>query len=213
MVSLKSTTSWLTRLTCERKSIRRYSRTSIPSKQHRPSLNIVEARHQADQRRLAAAGAADDGDGFARPHVETHIVQHILVVASVAEGHVAEFDLAARARNGARAAAALGRLIQELEHALAGGDALLQGPAHVHETAQRRRDLHQGRQKSQKFVHLHVVREHLPNRHIQHARERDRGDALHHRVADRFGARELHIRRAIEFIDLLEPARFGGPRR
>ena len=82
---------------------------------------------------------------------------------------------------------------------------LLQGSAHVHETAQGRRDLHQGRQKGEKLVHLHVVGEYLPNRHIEHARERDRGNALHHRVADRFGARELHVRGAIEFIDLLEP--------
>ena len=57
---------------------------------------------------------------------------------------------------------------------------------------------------AQEFVDLHVVRKHLPDRHVEHARERDRGDALHHRVADRFGARELHVRGAIELVDLLE---------
>ncbi len=64
---------------------------------------------------------------------------------------------------------------------------------------------HQGGQKAEEIVDLHVVRKYLTYRHVQYAGERDRGDALHDRIADRFGADQLHVRGAIVFVDLLEP--------
>src|SRR5882757_74588 len=175
-----------------------------PIQQHRALLYVVEARHQAYERRFAAPRPADDCDRLARPHVEAHIAQHRPLVVAVHERHVAEFDLAAGARDGSRAAAALGGLVQQLEYALTGGDALLQGTADVDQAAQRRRNQHQRRQKSNEFVDPHVVCEHLAYRHVQYARQRYGCDALDDGIADGFGAHQFHVGRAIEFIGVLE---------
>ena len=63
-----------------------------PVHEHGAARRLVEARDEADQRRLAAAGAADDGGGLARPRREGDAAQHRLLGAGVAELHVAELD-------------------------------------------------------------------------------------------------------------------------
>ncbi len=137
-----------------------------PVQQHRTLLHVVEPRHQTDQRRLAAAGSSDDGHGFAGTHVETDLVQHVALVARVGERHIAKFDVAAGARQLKGTAAAFGGVIHDLEHALARGDALLQGSAHVDQAAQRRRNEHQRSQETEELIDLHVVGEYLPDRHV-----------------------------------------------
>ena len=54
----------------------RYCRTSTPSISTRPDGRVVEARNQADQRRLAGAGQADERDHLARLGLEGDVVEH-----------------------------------------------------------------------------------------------------------------------------------------
>ena len=44
---------------------------------HRAGSRIVEAQQQVEDRALAGAGRADDGDLLARPHVKRHAVEHV----------------------------------------------------------------------------------------------------------------------------------------
>ena len=53
--------------------------------------DVKEARHQIDQRRLAAAGAADEGRGRSALGRKAQIMEHILLGAWIAERHMAEF--------------------------------------------------------------------------------------------------------------------------
>jgi hypothetical protein len=98
-------------------------------------------------------------------------------------------------------------VIEDFKHTLAGGDALLQGTAHVDQAAQRRGNQHQCGQKRKEIVDFHVVGKHLTNRYEKHTAERDRGNTLHHRVTDRPGAHQFHVRCAIVLVDLLESFR------
>jgi hypothetical protein len=139
--------------------------------------------------------------------VETHVLHHIALLRSVRKTHVAKFDFAAGTRDQERAADALGRLVQNLEHALTRGNALLQRAAHIDQTAQRRGNEEQRGQKSKEFIQRQIAGLHLVNRNEQNAAQCDGGDALHHRVADGFGPRQLHVRCTVVFVDLLEALR------
>ena len=70
--------------------------------ENRPARDVVEPRQQVDQRRLAGAAAADDGDHLAGLDVERHAAQDARLAVLVAEADVAELD---RRRNGAIAGA------------------------------------------------------------------------------------------------------------
>ena len=48
---------------------------STPSSVTAPARGIVEAQRQLEERRLARAGRADDGDDFARRDAEADVVQ------------------------------------------------------------------------------------------------------------------------------------------
>ena len=58
----------------------------------RAAGRIIKARDEVEQRRLAAAGRADDGRDLAGPRREADVVQHIVLRAGVAERHVVERD-------------------------------------------------------------------------------------------------------------------------
>ncbi len=60
--------------------------------QHLAAGRVVEARDQVDQRRFAAAGAADDRGRLARPRAERDPVQDRVFRTRVAELHVAKLD-------------------------------------------------------------------------------------------------------------------------
>ena len=70
----------------------------------RALLHIVEAQQQADERGLARAGVAHDGDGLARLDAEADVAQHPVFVL-VGEPDVVEFDARAAASGTARGAA------------------------------------------------------------------------------------------------------------
>ena len=63
--------------------------------QHAALGDIVEARQQIDDGRLAAAGRAQQRDGLARLDRERHAAEHRLAALEVAESHVVELDSAA----------------------------------------------------------------------------------------------------------------------
>ena len=109
-----------------RRSASRSSRTSTPSSTTRPCLRVVEARDQRGERRLARAGAADQGDRGARRDCEVELAQHG-AVGVVAERHAFEAQLAAAGRQLARAwrIGDVGGLVEHLEDALARGDGAL----------------------------------------------------------------------------------------
>ena len=50
--------------------------TSTPSSVTAPPVGIVEAQRQLEERRLAGARGADDGDDLARRDAEAHVPQH-----------------------------------------------------------------------------------------------------------------------------------------
>ncbi len=115
-------------------------------------------------------------------------------------------SISPRARaSAAGTAAALGGMVQDLEHALPGGDALLQRSAHIDQAAQRRRNQHQGGQKAEELVELHVVGEHLPDGDEKNAAERHGRDALHDRIADGPRTDQFHVGGAVVLIDPFEP--------
>ena len=63
--------------------------------QHAAVVDVVEARDQAGERRLARAGAADDRGDLARVRGERHAGQRRLLGAGILERDVLEFDVAA----------------------------------------------------------------------------------------------------------------------
>ena len=50
--------------------------TGLPLNSTSPESGAIEAGHQIDQRGLAGAGEADDGDEFALRHLERHVLEH-----------------------------------------------------------------------------------------------------------------------------------------
>ena len=67
IVSSNSTVSCVTMPICDRSDASVTSRMSTPSIQDRPARDVVEPRHQIDERRLAGAASADDGEHLALP--------------------------------------------------------------------------------------------------------------------------------------------------
>src|ERR1700730_18136445 len=98
-------------------------------------------------------------------------VSHGSLVAAIHERHIAEFDIAACAREGSPPHAACGRLSQQRKDALAGGDSLLQRAADIYQAAQGRRDEHQSREKSPEVVELHALGKDKADGDVQNAAE------------------------------------------
>src|SRR2546426_1346466 len=97
------------------------------------ALNIVETKKQGNQRGLARAGVADDGERLAGLNTERDITQYPILVRrlgniAVAEPDIAEFDFAAGLdeRDGVGVRLNGDRLVKELEDALRGGHGGLQ---------------------------------------------------------------------------------------
>ncbi len=104
-----------------------------------PGAGVVEARQQIHERRLAAPRATDDREALTGGHPQRHIApgprarrlcgSAVAAWLRVGEGNLVELHLPAHPQDREAAALWLDRLIQQLKQALAGGDALLQGPA------------------------------------------------------------------------------------
>ena len=50
------------------------------------ALSLVEPHQQVDQRRLAGSGGADDADALARPDLEAHVLQDLVLVRDLHHG-------------------------------------------------------------------------------------------------------------------------------
>src|SRR6266852_8197215 len=97
------------------------------------ALNVVEAEKERDERGLAGAGVADDGESLAGLDAERDVAEDPIVFAGIGNGAIAEpdvakFDFAARIFevNGVGRRRNVGGLIEELEDALGGGHGGLQ---------------------------------------------------------------------------------------
>ena len=98
----------------------------------RAARDVVEARDQVDDRRLASARRSDQTDQLARRHLEAHTTEH-LADAVVGEGDVFERDPAADRLepHRARRVADLGLGIEHLEHAVRRRRGALHGARHL----------------------------------------------------------------------------------
>ena len=79
--------SWVTTPTVSRSDDWVTSRTSSAADQHRSPGDVVEARDQADDRRLARAGRTDQRDELAGVGLERDVVQHLRIGRRVEHGH------------------------------------------------------------------------------------------------------------------------------
>jgi hypothetical protein len=118
--------------------------------------------------------------------------------------NVAEFEFAGNARQRAARFQVLRRLVQQLEDAGAGGQALLQRREGIHEPLERRGRHQRGGDETHEIAGRHGSRLDLVQRHPQDAAQSERCDELHHRVADGARRDELHVAPAVVLIDLLE---------
>ena len=118
-------------------------------------LRVEEAREQREQRRLARAVAADDGDALPLRDGERDVLDGGLLRVRVGEGDVFEGDVALDRReldarggsrlSAARESAALHRHVEDLEDARGGGVASLQDVVHLAHAPQRFADHRQRR--------------------------------------------------------------------
>ena len=76
----------------------RHARQRLAVHEDRARRGLVELGEQLDERGLAGAVLADDGDDRARGQLERHVVQHEAVGAGVGEGDVIEADALAQLR-------------------------------------------------------------------------------------------------------------------
>ncbi|MCY1551446.1 hypothetical protein D9M68_877790 [compost metagenome] len=98
---------------------------------------VIETRNQVGQGRLAAAGAADQGDHLPRFGAEANIVEHRLLGARVLEAQIAHLQTAADPLKLDRAAVDLGGFVELFEDAVGGSQAFLDVGADLGELADR----------------------------------------------------------------------------
>ena len=178
--------------------------------QHLARRDIIKTRQQTNERALAAAGLADDGDRAAGRDFETDIAQHLAVIGAVCESDVAKFDLAARARHINAPLVGFIWRIENLEDARAGGDALLQGTEHVDQAPQRRGNRQQRGEKCHEVIDLHLLAKHLRNRIVQNAGKSDGRDLLDDRIAEGTRSDQPHIAVAVALVCNVEDLFFVG---
>ena len=99
----------------------------IPVDGDRTAVHVVEAHEQIDERRLAAARRADDGDALAGADIEVHILEQ-RCLRHVAERHMLQRDAArhVRERFGIRRVGDLLRLVHQRKDTSSAGDSVLQ---------------------------------------------------------------------------------------
>src|SRR5215472_2666823 len=164
--------------------------------------DVVEARQQVDQCRLAAARAPDDRQAFPGSHLQRHIgerrgspgrLRSAALPDRIAERDVLELHRTADARGAERAALRLGQLIEHFEQALSCSDPLLQRACDPDQVAQRLRDADQRGDEAQHVAHAHAPMDRIRDRDPQHDRGAHGGHLLHHRVGDASCQDQLHV--------------------
>ena len=146
-------------------------RDVLPVDEDLPALNLVIADKEREDRRLTGARGTDEGARFPRRHHKGDTPQNP-VVALIGEPHVAELNLPAHLTDvdGARQVAHLGRDVQQVEDALAGGECLLQAVELVGEVLNRVEEVRE----------VEVERDdHTRRERERHAEEEGHGDGEH----------------------------------
>jgi hypothetical protein len=136
--------------------------------------------------------------------LETHVAQHVAFSPPWADETLRN-SISPRACECAEYPAALSGMVGISRNTSARRRALLQRSANIDQAAQRRRNQHQGGQKAEELVELHVVGEHLPDGNVKNAAERHGCDALYDRIADRPRTDQFHVGGAVVLIDPFEP--------
>jgi len=174
----------------------------VPVDPHRAAVGVVEARDELRQRRLAAAGLADERDAATLGHVQVDVVQDVL--RAVGEADVIEIDTPVDAAElaGALRVPDLRLGVEDradLDHRRRRG---LQLPVHIRELLQRLEDqLHDEQRGDQRSDLDRAAREQLGTddqnrggRDIAHQldrREEDREELLHSNVRCAVGGVQL----------------------
>ncbi len=160
---------------------------------NRAFIDIIEARQQIHERRLAAAGAPDDGDHLPCFDPERDVFERRALARRIRERRMLELDLSAHALRNAHPTRRLGRLIQELEEALTGSDALLQRARYADEASQRLGDVHEGNEKREQVAHAHPLVDRIRDGNRQDERRADRGHHLHDWIGESLRQHETHV--------------------
>ena len=177
--------------------------------------DVVEARHQRGEARLAAAGGPDQRDRLARQDLEVDVAQHELV-GLVGEGEVDVLEAQVAALGGHRLARAVddvGIGVEDLEDACGGGHRLL---GHREDHAQGRHRPHQRQHQGDEGDQLAGCQDapaHADRAEQQHDRDGDVGDHLEERPEAggepdllEAGAAQLLRRDVVLLGDVLAPA-------
>ena len=168
-----------------------------PVDQDRAAGNVVKARQQVDQRRLARTAQADNRNDLTRARAEADVLQHCLPrPLVVSEAHISELDAARMKRQCRRAGPRdnFGVRVEDLEDAGCRRHRLLEVGVHAAETLDRRVQEEGRRDERQKVAGGRgTLRDFLPPV-PQQPDHRDAAEEFHDRWKERDRAGDLEIR-------------------
>ncbi len=154
------------------------------------AADVVEARHQIDQGRLARSAHAHERHHLAAPDVQRDVAQGELGRAGIAERDVLEPQRLAEAEQGV-GVGPVGdgrRQVEDLEHALDRRGRLLDGVHDARELPHRPVDQGQRRDEGEEIAGGHGAGDHLVAAVQQRAHEAEGGQHFHERLGDLVGA-------------------------
>jgi DAACS family dicarboxylate/amino acid:cation (Na+ or H+) symporter len=124
--------------------------------------NLREALEEHRQRRLARAGAADQGDHLAGPHLQVDVAEDVAVLRRVAEADVLEADVAAEARqwDGGALRVLLGRGVVQVGEPLQRQRQRLQVEPQLDEAEDRHRQHRDQRVEGHQLADRHLLAQH-----------------------------------------------------
>ena len=151
--------------------------------QHAAFAGVVEPAEQIDERRLAAAAAADDADRFAGPDFEVDVAEHRLMPL-VAERDVFELDVAPSTFGrsvGCSASFGVDRRVEQFEGALATGEKIGKPGRELRERRERRVEHRQVGEERHQRAERHLAVEHVVPADVPHDQAAEAEDELHRR--------------------------------
>ena len=159
-------------------------------------LDVVKARDEVDERRLARAAQSHERDHFSGGNRERHIAKHVLRAAVfVVEADVPELDRAADWRKHDRVGTFLdfGVDVEQFEDALRRRDRLLQVGVHPAQFLDRSVHHERGDDEGDEVALRHPAAVDLPAAVGDEADDRHAAQKLHERRQDRYCARDLEV--------------------
>jgi hypothetical protein len=169
-----------------------------------PVAGCVEARQQADQAALAAAGAADQGSHRARRAMQVDAAQGFGLAAWIDQPDAVHRQLSARAIQHQRAVIRFGRKVDDLEQILGRGQAALHIRLHIGEPTQcGQHHAHRG-QHSQEYTRRHVFQNLWPRTQEHQRGQRAGCHQLDGGAGRGIGRRDLQVQPAGAPGDLAE---------